>query len=115
MEICLLNLGLDLLSAMSGRDKVIIVDATKAGNAPATMYRFTTADIGSSSISLHQLDLQETLGMAKLLGCEPRQVIIFGVEPKNLDWGLDLSPEVASVVPKAIELVWQEARTQAKA
>ncbi len=52
----------------------------------------------------------KTLGfeVAEQLGCAPEQLLIFGVQPKDLSWGLELSPEVASAVPRVIELVVAE-------
>ena len=47
---------------------------------------------------------------ARHLGCAPREVVIFGVQPKEVHAGLELSREVAGVLPKVIELVLAEAR-----
>jgi hydrogenase maturation protease len=40
---------------------------------------------------------------------KPKKVIIFGVEPKTIDWGLELSPELKEKMPQLIGLVLQEA------
>jgi len=101
----------DLLDSLGHRDKVIILDAVKGGNEPGTLYRFSRDDVALQSqklLSLHQVSLLETLAMADLLGCLPRQILIFGIEPRKVDWGLELSPDVASVVPRVIELVLSE-------
>ncbi len=103
--------SVDLLNSLANRDKVIIIDAVKVGNEPGTLYRFTPDDITvqrQDLTSLHQVGLLETLTMARYLGCAPRQVIIFGVEPMKVSWGLELSPEVARVVPRVVELVLRE-------
>ena len=103
--------ALDLLNAIADRKKVIVVDAVRGGGEPGDIYRFHPEDAppeAAQSVSLHQVDLLETLTSAELLGCAPQEVVIFGIEPKELDWGLDLSPEVAAVVPRVIELVLTE-------
>lgn len=103
--------SVDLLDSLTNRDKVIIIDAVKGGNEPGTLYRFTPADITvqrQSLTSLHQISLLETLTMATCLGCAPREVVIFGIEPKEVGWGMELSPEVAVVVPTVIQLVLAE-------
>ena len=41
-----------------------------------------------------------------------RVVVIFGIEPKILDWGPELSPEVATVIPRAIKLIIKELLVQ---
>ena len=100
--------SVDLLNSLVDREKVIVIDAVKGGNEPGALYRFAPDDIttyGWDNTSLHQVGLLETLMMARHLGCAPREVIIFGIEPKKVDWGLELSPEVAAVVPRVTELV----------
>lgn len=103
--------SIDLLGILANRDKVIIIDAVKGGNQPGTLYRFTPDDITIQRqhlTSLHQLGLLETLTIFRCLGHTPPEVLIYGIEPKEIGWGLELSPEVASVVPRVIELVLSE-------
>ena len=103
--------GLDLLDVVANRRKVIVIDAVQADNKPGTVLQFGADDFmpqGVATISLHQVGLLETLMMAKHLGCPPRQVVIFGIEPKEMGYGLELSAEVVAVVPKVIELVFAE-------
>jgi Ni,Fe-hydrogenase maturation factor len=45
--------------------------------------------------------------MAKKMGMEIDTVII-GVEPKVLDWGMELSEEVKNKIPTIIEAVLKE-------
>ena len=102
---------LDLLDILRGRDKVIIIDAVEGGNEPGAVYRFTPADIRTKNlmpISAHQFGLMEILDMAELMGEIPETIIIIGIEPKTIDWGLELSPEVSAVIPRVIELVVNE-------
>jgi hydrogenase maturation protease len=46
--------------------------------------------------------------MAEFLGDAPQNITIYGIEPKELDWGLELSPEVEAALPRVIELVLRE-------
>jgi hydrogenase maturation protease len=112
--------GIDLLDTIAGRRKVIVIDAvhvtaeestdpSKVG--PGAVLRFTAADLQqreAADLSLHQIGLFETLAMARQLGCAVGDVVIFGIVPKTLEPGLELSPEVAAVTPKVIELVLAE-------
>ena len=105
--------GADLLDEVADRPKVIVVDAAKADAAPGTVFRFGVDDLmqgGEHALSLHEFGLLETLMAAKHLGCAPREVVIFGVQPKEVHAGLELSREVAGVLPKVIELVLGEAQ-----
>ncbi len=102
----------DLLDTLAGRRQVIIIDAVRTGSEPGTIFRFTPEDISASReqvTSLHQVGLLEALTVAEhLLDSAPQEVIILGIEPKEIDWGLELSPDVEAAVPKVIELVMEE-------
>lgn len=102
----------DLLDTLAGRRQVIIIDAVRTGSEPGTIFRLTPEDISSSReqlTSLHQVGLLVTLNLAEhLLDSAPEEVVILGIEPKEIDWGLELSAEVEAVVPKVIELVMSE-------
>jgi hydrogenase maturation protease len=94
-----------------GLDKLIIVDAVRGGGKPGTLYRFTPQDIvfrRGTVTSLHQLGVAEGLNMIEHTGLNPQEVVIIGVEPKEIDWGLEMSPELQQRVPQIIELVRKE-------
>ena len=58
--------------------------------------------------SLHQISLVDVLHMAALTGTKP-QTIIIGVQPKDMtSWSLELSKELAAVIPRVKELVVEE-------
>ena len=103
--------GFDLINIVANRDKVVVIDAVNGGETPGTIYKFTPEDIKSRSImydSLHQLGIIESLQMAKLLDKYPKECVIFGVEPKEIDWGLELTELLKLKVPKVIDLVLKE-------
>jgi hydrogenase maturation protease len=109
----LLDIGtstMDLISYLEGVKKLIVIDAMKAGEAPGVIYKCKPEDLmpkGEGPISLHEIGLLETLNMAKKMGMEIDTVII-GVEPKVMDWGMELSGEVKSKIPIIIEAVLKE-------
>jgi hydrogenase maturation protease len=105
--------GADLVDIIADRPKVIVVDAVRAESKPASVFRFGAEDLLAeklATLSLHQLGLVETLRMAQQLGCAPGEVVIFGIIPKEITPGLELSDEVNAVVPRVIKLVLAEAR-----
>lgn len=107
--------GLDLLDVLADRRKVIVIDAIEGDSAPGTVLRLGLDDLvpqGSHPVSLHEVGLFEALAAAKQLGVAPPQVIIFGVRAHDVSCGLDLSPEIARLVPEIIELVLAELRSQ---
>jgi len=107
--------GLDLLDAIADRPKVIVIDAVDAPEAPGTVLQFTPQDLAprnGQSVSLHEIGLLETLAVAKQLNIAPQEVVILGVKPKDVACGLDLSPEIARLVPRIIELVLANLETR---
>ena len=101
----------DLFDVIADRDKAIIIDAVKGGGESGAVYRFGLDDIRMQRqylTSVHQVSLPDTLAMAKFAGCSPRDVIIYGIEPKEIGWSLELSPKVAAAIPRVVELVLSE-------
>ncbi|MDM8006215.1 MAG: HyaD/HybD family hydrogenase maturation endopeptidase [Phycisphaerae bacterium] len=104
--------GADLLDIISDRRKVIVIDAVDAGLEPGTILRLHVedlADAGRPLVSLHEIALTETLAAARIIGSMPDEVIIWGIQPKDLSPGDILSAEVVSAVPRLIERVLVEA------
>jgi hydrogenase maturation protease len=109
----LLDIGtstMDLISYLEGVEKLIVIDAMKAGGTPGTIYKCRPQDLlptEEGPVSLHDIGLLETLDMAKKKELEMDTVVI-GVEPKVLSWGMELSDEVKSKIPTIIEAVLKE-------
>lgn len=103
--------GIDLLDVIQAADKLIIIDAVDAQSEPGAVFRFEPHEVAEMiqkhKSSLHQVDLFETLKIAKFLDKCPETVVI-GVQPKVIDWGLELTPELQAMIPKVIEIVWEE-------
>jgi hydrogenase maturation protease len=102
----------DVLSLLpEGIERLIIVDAVQGGGEPGTLYRFTPddADLWARAItSVHQLGLAEGLALMAVATRIPEDVVIIGVEPKVIGWGLQLSPEIQARIPRITELVERE-------
>jgi len=102
----------EIMASLDGDiDKLIIVDAVKGGDEPGTLYRFGSDDVDvdtASPVSLHEVGVLQNLKLMALLNKQPRSTVIIGVEPKTIDYGLELSPEVSAKVPRVIELVLEE-------
>ncbi|MFC2053280.1 hydrogenase maturation protease [Chloroflexota bacterium] len=94
-----------------GVGKLIIVDAVKGGGMPGDIYRFTPNDFTFSRMtitSVHQLGIAEGLRGLELLDANPKEVIIIGVEPKEVGWGLEISPELKEILPQVVDLLVKE-------
>ena len=100
----------DVAFDLDGYDRVIVVDAARGGEDPGTIYRFTEEtdfDAGHGLRACHDVGLLQTLREA-VRGTS--DVLILGVEPKEIDWGLDLSSVVRESVPRVVEIVKRELR-----
>jgi hydrogenase maturation protease len=100
----------DILSLLSPPDKLVIVDAARGGGKPGTIYRFGPEEMseGESPVSLHEFNLGTALKTMKHRGVEPGQVVIIGIEPEEIDWGLELSSTLKKEMPRILEVVLEE-------
>ncbi len=92
------TLGLDLLPQLEGVDRLLIVDAVETGKAPGSLVRLTGADVQpvmETKLSPHQMGLKDLLAVAALQGISPPEMVLLGVQPENIELGMDLSPSVA--------------------
>jgi hydrogenase maturation protease len=104
--------GCDLLPYMMGAEKIIIIDALQGGEPPGAVYRLTPEDCGEqyleSTISLHDLGILVVLHDLALLEEKTPSVVIIGIEPKEISWGMELTSDVEKSLPKVLELVERE-------
>jgi hydrogenase maturation protease len=101
----------DVLDYLEPADKLVIIDAAEAGGVPGAIYRFRPDDVTletGEAISLHELGLVSSLKMMSLLGKTPPEVIIIGIQPKEIAWGMELSPELKEKVPEIVKAVLKE-------
>jgi len=104
---------LDFIPQAEDVSKLIIVDAVKLGGKPGKTYKIYVDDSllkgAKGMISLHQLGVVETLAIAQKMGKLPHTVII-GIEPKEIGYGLELSPEIEREMGKMVNLILEEVR-----
>ncbi|MDO8568969.1 MAG: HyaD/HybD family hydrogenase maturation endopeptidase [Dehalococcoidales bacterium] len=100
----------DVLAYTGATEKLIIVDAARGGGAPGEVYRLSPADLASdsSSFSVHELGVEQSLKMMSLAGEKPKEVIIIAVEPKEIGWGTELSAELKLKLPQVVGIVLKE-------
>ena len=107
--------GIELLQHLPGRDVLILVDVVRNGKPCGTLSRFEGDDVPSlfqNKISPHQLGLSDLLATARLMDAMPKKVILYGIEPKNLDTGLEMSAEVSANIGNLTDLLAGEIRAQ---
>lgn len=105
----------DLIELWTGRDRVVVVDATRSGAAPGTL---RVLDTGAARAPLpeaawartgrggtHAFGLAEAVELARALRRLPARVTVVGVEAASFEPGAALSPAVAAAVPDAVDAV----------
>jgi hydrogenase maturation protease len=106
------TLGLDLLPYLEGVERLVVVDAVQAQQAPGTLVRLRGREIpvflDAAKVSPHQDGLHDLLAAAMLKGCLPGEVVLWGVQVESLGVGLDLGPAVAARVDELVQKVVEE-------
>jgi hydrogenase maturation protease len=96
---------LDAVSLLARADKVLVIDALRAGGAPGSIYLAEAVDLRHERprLGLHELDL---MGALELLppGRRRPEISMLGVEPERLEPGLGLSPRVAAALPSVVQI-----------
>jgi hydrogenase maturation protease len=105
--------GLDILDAIKGYDRIILVDAIKTGGEPGTIYKLSLEDIQDKhtnhSFSTHlNMDLQTMLELGNRLfpGKIPKDIRIIAVEVEDVTTISDrCTPKVRKAIPKAVDMI----------
>ena len=100
----------DVVQLLEDTDKLVVVDAVKGGGMPGQIYRFHLEDVTLEQkpfLSLHDIGLVDNLMLMKLRHSIGETVII-GVEPREIEWGLELSPELQEKIPRIIDAILAE-------
>ena len=105
--------GFGLLNIITATDYLIIIDTLKGGDTPGTIYRFNFKDAPECpdpfKTSIHQIGILEVLNLSGLIGKTP-ETVIFGIEPKQISMGMELSPSVKNKIPRLLDLIMEEVK-----
>ncbi|MBM4161090.1 MAG: hydrogenase maturation protease [Ignavibacteria bacterium] len=105
--------GLQLLDYLVGYEQCIIVDAVVTGiRPPGTIYRFVQA-AGDKPIRLtssHQIDLSQTIELARLLQADiPQTITVYGIEASDTTTFNDHCTEsVTQAIPQLVRLICRD-------
>ncbi|MEY3219585.1 MAG: hypothetical protein RIT27_942 [Pseudomonadota bacterium] len=106
--------GMELLTPISEAEQIIIVDAVKTGKPAGTIVRLENEQIPTffrTKVSPHQVGLADVLAAATLTSSMPRRLVLFGVEPLEIDLGMELSAPVSAQMPMLIQMIIDELKT----
>ncbi|MGB5062699.1 MAG: HyaD/HybD family hydrogenase maturation endopeptidase [Candidatus Competibacter sp.] len=100
------TVGMDLLDTLAGCDHLLVCDAVQTGAPPASVVKLADAEVPAlfqTRFSPHQLGLAEVLATLILMEEAPAALTLIGVVPIDLELGVELSPDVAAAVERAVE------------
>ncbi len=95
------TLGLELLSIASGASRLLLLDAVDVGAPAGTLARFDHQQLTSlvTGSSAHELGVADLLTALRILGSEPEEVVLLGIQPETTTLGTELTGAVRSALP----------------
>ena len=95
------TLGLELLTYVWDCSYLLVLDAVDVGQPPGTLVRMSSQELQTlpGKGSVHQLGLADLLVALRILANRTPEVVLLGVQPASIEWGTELSPAVAAVLP----------------
>ncbi len=101
----------DIFYLFKGYDRLLVLDVIHAGLSPGTIYRLTEEDLiqkDSQRLSIHDVDLIDSLKMAELCGGRPYMQIV-GMEPADITtWNIGLSGSCLEKFETFLDVARQE-------
>lgn len=97
--------GLELVSYISGMSRLLVLDAVDVGAAAGTILCIRGTELGSlpGNANVHDLALADILNALRLLGQEPQETVLLGIQPGTTELGTSLSKSVESSLPRFVE------------
>jgi hydrogenase maturation protease len=100
--------GLDLPAMVSGRERILVIDALTTNAPPGSVFRFPASNLTRTTdgmFSVHETGICDALAAARLLGERP-QAEILGIVPADAE---TMNPEptqaVRAVLPRVVAMV----------
>lgn len=97
--------GLELVSYISGISRLLVLDAVDVGAVAGTIVCIRGSELCSLSGNgnVHDLALADILNALRLLGQEPQETVLLGIQPETAELGTSLSKSVESSLPNFVE------------
>jgi hydrogenase maturation protease len=106
--VVVVDAGTDALSALpyfEQADRMLIIDAVRAGGSPGTIWLLTESELSAQTGigTIHAVNLLVSRHLLSPGAVWP-MIRIIGVEPGSLDYGMELTPAVAAALPRVTRL-----------
>ncbi|MHC4638874.1 MAG: hydrogenase maturation protease [Planctomycetota bacterium] len=112
--------SLDVLLSSEDINKLIVVDVLKTDSEPGTIYKIKFSgnereklsnlfcENQRTAVSLHQVGLLGALAAAEKLGNLPDEIVILGIEPEKISFGVGVTDILRGKLEEIINLVLEE-------
>jgi len=99
------TLGLALLPYVSGATRWLVLDAVDVAAAPGTIVQLAGEELRAlpRGASAHDAGLSDLAAALHLLGEDPPETVLLGVQPGSVALGTTLSPPVEKALPQLVE------------
>jgi len=97
--------GLGLVPYICNVSRLLVLDALDVGSPPGTVLRMTEEDLLSmpGNGSVHELALADILNALRMLGQEPQEIVLLGVQPATTELGTTLSAPLQDALPALLK------------
>ena len=107
-----ISFGTGVERRFKGYSHLLVLDVVHCGGKPGTLYRLTEDALikdDKQRLSIHDIDLIDSLRMAEKLFGTKSELLVLGVEPKDyVTWNIGLSDDVRAVFPEFLALARKE-------
>lgn len=112
----IIDCGCDLLSLTSYLNKpqkIIVIDAIRAGGKPGEIYRFDYTELGTTQAEMHSAHQVGAADALRLLtqiypALANSEITVIGIEPKAIELSTNLSEEVRESIAHVTRTVLDE-------
>lgn len=102
----------DIFYSFNGFTQLLVLDVVHANGAPGTIYKLSEEALikdEKQRLSIHDIDLIDSLNMAEMLFGSRPSLCILGVEPYDYTtWNIGLSEDVRKVFPDYMKCIYDE-------
>ncbi|MFI5058316.1 MAG: hydrogenase maturation protease [Candidatus Acidiferrales bacterium] len=97
--------GLELVPYICDASCLLVLDAVDVGATPGTVFRIAGEDLRSipGNGNVHELALADILNALRMMGYEPKEIVLLGVQPLITELGTVLSIPVLQALPALVE------------
>ena len=99
------TIGLALMSELSGRSGLVVIDAMRLSKTPGTVTVLEGTDMDECLRrhhgSAHEVGISDLMDALRLADDLPPRRALVGIEPESIEWGTEPTPRVSDAVDQA--------------